>query len=213
LDLVTEKYTDHLKYTPQKGKHILAHQTSEQIVVYQAFNSLISKFAVDNQFLGGANYSYDRMSWIKPNFLWMMYRSGWAEKTNQENILAIWIDKIDFEGILSKAVHSSYQDNIYNNKEFWKAELYIKNVRLQWDPDHDIFGDKLERRAIQLGLKGNILEKFAKKMINKIENITPFVKEQKSFLDTGRLDKLLLPKERKYHIDNKKLDSIIGVCN
>jgi len=25
----------------------------------------------------------NRMTWIKPNFLWMMYRSGWASKKNQ----------------------------------------------------------------------------------------------------------------------------------
>jgi len=29
-------------------------------------------------------------------------------------------------------------------------------VRLQWDPDHSPKGEKLARRAIQLGLKGKV---------------------------------------------------------
>ncbi len=39
----------------------------------------------------------NRMTWIKPNFLWMMYRSGWAVKKNQERILAIKLTKKGFE--------------------------------------------------------------------------------------------------------------------
>ncbi|MFM7854759.1 MAG: DUF4291 family protein [Flammeovirgaceae bacterium] len=30
-----------------------------------------------------AGLSLNRMTWMKPNFLWMMYRSGWATKHNQ----------------------------------------------------------------------------------------------------------------------------------
>ena len=52
---------------------------------------------------GGPDYNPDRMSWIKPNFMWMMYRCGWAQKTNQERVLAIRITKEGFEDILSKA--------------------------------------------------------------------------------------------------------------
>ena len=29
------------------------------------------------------------MSWIKTSFLWMMHRSGWGTKENQERILQI----------------------------------------------------------------------------------------------------------------------------
>lgn len=54
-----------------------------------------------------------RMTWIKPNFLWMMYRSGWAQKKNQEVILAIRICRSFFEELLFQAVYTSYQSEKY----------------------------------------------------------------------------------------------------
>jgi hypothetical protein len=88
------------------------------------------------------------MSWIKPNFLWMMYRCGWAEKENQQRVLALWIKKKVLEDILSQAVLSSFDDRYYRDKEEWKSQLDSKDVRLQWDPDHDPYGEKITRRAI-----------------------------------------------------------------
>ena len=43
------------------------------------------------------------MSWIKTNFLWMMYRCGWASKKNQERVLAVRITREGFETILKNA--------------------------------------------------------------------------------------------------------------
>ena len=53
-----------------------------------------SKAVANQTFLKCKDYSTTRMTWIKPNFLWMMYRSGWAEKKGQENILAIYLKVI-----------------------------------------------------------------------------------------------------------------------
>lgn len=188
-------YTNYLKSIPETGQHILAQQTDDQILVYQAYNPAIADFAIKNQYLGGSHFKYSRMSWIKPNFLWMMFRCGWASKENQERVLGIWMDKTDFEKILSEAVYSSFKSHLYDNHEHWKSELASKNVRLQWDPDHDIYGAKQERRAIQLGMKEAMLEDFGKKMINKIVDMTPFVLEQKKKIDAKALDELLVPKE------------------
>ena len=52
---------------------------------------------------GGDEFSFDRMSWIKTNFLWMMYRCGWASKKNQERVLAVTISRAGFEQILANA--------------------------------------------------------------------------------------------------------------
>jgi Domain of unknown function (DUF4291) len=180
---------------PQAGNHIMAYQPGDSIVVYQAYKSSIARFAVANQCLGGLEFSYGRMSWIKPNFLWMMYRCGWAAKENQESVLAIRLLKKDFEAILAEAAWSSYAPQHHGSHTQWKAELESKEVRLQWDPDHDPFGRKLERRALQLGLKGNMLEKFGKQYITGIEDITGFVKEQKAVLDRYGPEKMLVPAE------------------
>lgn len=52
---------------------------------------------------GGPHFSIDRMTWIKTNFMWMMYRCGWAQKANQERVLAVRIKRDAFEYILSQA--------------------------------------------------------------------------------------------------------------
>ncbi|MEP6845038.1 MAG: DUF4291 domain-containing protein [Panacibacter sp.] len=190
---------------------MLGHQDENLIVVYQAYKSSIADFAVNNQYLGGSDYSYSRMSWIKPNFLWMMYRCGWAEKENQERVLAFWVDKTDFENILKEAVLSSFDQKYYDNYDHWKSELNSKEVRLQWDPDHDPFGNKVERRAVQLGLRGKMLKKFGRQQIKRVENITDFVKQQKQLLDGNQMDKLLVPVETIFRMVDNKQNERIGI--
>ncbi|MEJ2883846.1 DUF4291 domain-containing protein [Pedobacter sp. GR22-6] len=195
MTIETELYIEHLKRLPETGQHILGHQSEDHIVVYQAYKKSIADFAITHQFLGGNDFSYTRMSWIKPNFLWMMYRCGWAEKENQERVLALWISKSDFSEILKKAVYSSFNGLHYSNHEQWSKELNSSDVRLQWDPDYDPYGNKMQRRAIQLGMKGETLAKFGKNQIQRIEDITEFVKSQKQVLDRNQLNELCVPIE------------------
>ena len=90
------------------------------------------------------------MSWIKTNFLWMMYRSGWASKKDQERVLAVRITRAGFDHILSQAL-TGQAEKAAGRKE-------PTQVRLQWDPDHGPSGEPLPRRAIQLGLRNQVLE-------------------------------------------------------
>ncbi|MEO1625824.1 MAG: DUF4291 domain-containing protein [Bacteroidota bacterium] len=179
---------------PSSGKHISAYQSEETITVYQAYKPAIARYAVAHQRFGGSDFSFRRMSWIKPNFLWMMYRSGWAGKNNQERILAIRLSKSHWEDILSEAVFSSFQKHLYHKMEDWKADLASSDVRLQWDPSHDPYGNKLERRAIQIGLRGQALAKFSDQLI-RIEDITPFVQKQHIYVKHGQLQLLEIPNE------------------
>ncbi|MDX1960977.1 MAG: DUF4291 family protein [Leptospiraceae bacterium] len=176
FNLNLENYSENVKSLPKDGQRIIGsiynklelekdsstgntkEVPKEYIVVYQAYKPSIANYAVENQKLGGPDFSYSRMSWIKPNFLWMMYRCGWAEKLDQERVLTIWISKEVFESILENATFTSFQSKYFDSEMEWRKELEIKKVRLQWDPDHDYKGNKLERRAIQLGLKDEILE-------------------------------------------------------
>lgn len=204
MKIKTELYIDSLKRLPKTGQHILGFQEDDLIVVYQAFRQSIADFAVKNQYFGGEDYSFSRMSWIKPNFLWMMYRCGWLTKENQQKVLAIWIDKSDFESILNEAVFTSFNDKYYSSQEEWKEFLKTKDVRLQWDPDHNPYGDKLERRAIQLGLQGKTLQTFAKDKIKLIEDISDFVEQQREFVEKKQLDKLLIPYETVFKPSDEK---------
>lgn len=81
---------------------------------------------------------------------------------------------------------------------------------MQWDPDHDPYGKKLERRAIQLGLKGNALTEL-NNHIKQVEDITPFVTGQKQLLDAGHLNKILVPVETVFRASDEELNKRIGI--
>lgn len=140
-------------------KRINAVYNDRTIRVYQAFNEKIAAEAVK---LGtfGKSFKRERMTWIKPSFLWMMYRSGWAEKENQEHILAVDIKREGFDEILSNAVMSSYNDDMGISREEWKKQIAVSEVRCQFDPERDIYGNPQPVRAIQLGLRGKMVEKY-----------------------------------------------------
>ena len=94
------RYVDQARGWPQSGRHILAQFDADSIYVYQAYRPSIARFAVEHQKFGG-EFSLNRMSWIKPNFLWMMYRAGWATKEGQEHILAVRLrrkSRMNFSG-------------------------------------------------------------------------------------------------------------------
>jgi Domain of unknown function (DUF4291) len=71
-------------------------------------------------------------------------------------------------------------------------------VRLQWDPDHHPSGAKLERRAIQLGLRGEALEAFGRRELVEVIDLSGFVAEQQERLSSGGVSALVTPRERVY---------------
>ena len=163
-----ENYINQQTRLPQEGRHILAHHNNESIVVYQAYRPAIGDFAAKNGYFGG-QFSFERMTWIKTNFLWMMYRSGWGTKTGQEIALAITLKKSFFDKVLKDAVPSMFRESEYENQECWKQALKLSPTRLQWDPDRDPAGYAVTRRALQLGIKGELVKEYAKDAILEIE--------------------------------------------
>ncbi len=134
------------------------------------------------------------MSWIKPNFLWMMYRCGWASKPGQERVLAIRMSREGFDTILSRAIESSHHPETTGwDRTTWQRRGKQADVRLQWDPDHAPSGHKLQRRAIQLGLRGETLRDFATTWVRAIADVTDEVVRRRD-----RHDALTTPRERVY---------------
>lgn len=179
---------------PQSGRHILAQYDESSIVVYQAYNAAIGRFAAQNGYFGGG-FSYNRMSWCKPNFLWMMYRSGWGTKENQEITLAIRLNRAAFDSFLAQAVPSSHDPDLYKSRSEWSRMVQTSDVRLQWDPDHSPVGGPLERRAIQIGLRGSALHEYGRDAILEIEDISAFVAEQRLHVGSPELQ---TPSEQVY---------------
>ena len=204
MNINLKKYKDQKLFWPDSGCHILANYNEDSIVVYQAFSPSIADYAVRLQRFGGPDYKVTRMTWIKTSFLWMMFRSGWATKKNQERILAIHVSLQGFEEILRRASSATRQkeDNVDGN---------LVTVRLQWDPDHNPYGEKEQRRAVQLGLRGDTLNLFLQKWILKIEDITDFVKAQHEHVLTRELGELEMPEENVYTVKDKIIVEIIGL--
>ncbi|EDP96712.1 hypothetical protein KAOT1_16153 [Kordia algicida OT-1] len=197
MKLNIQNYITQNNEWPQNGHHIMAQYDDEKIIVYQSYRPAIGLFAAENQFFGGP-FSLERMTWIKPNFLWMMYRNGWGTKVGQEVVLAIHLKREAFQKYLENAVHSSFKPELYESQEMWKEAVKSSNVRLQWDPDHDPYGAKLERRAIQIGIRNEFIRSYAKEDILEIENISEFVAEQYEFVKSNQLEKLMIPAERPF---------------
>ena len=204
MKLDIKKYKDQIKEWPQTGHHIMAQYNDEKVIVYQSYRPAIGNFASQNQFFGGP-FSLERMTWIKPNFLWMMYRYGWGSKEGQEVVLAIHLKREAFQRYLENAVYSSFQPKLYDSREKWQDDIKNSNVRLQWDPDHDPFGNKEERRAIQIGLRNEFIESYAKEDILEIEDISDFVRDQYKLVQENRLDELVIPKEKPFMPEGMEL--------
>ena len=204
-----ERYLDQVPCWPESGRHILAQFDVESIYVYQAYKPSIAQFATRHQRFGGG-FSFSRMSWIKPNFLWMMYRSGWASKEGQEHVLALRLRRTFFEELLQLAVPSSFDPNRYSSTDQWKAAVASSDVRLQWDPDHDPSGRSVERRAVQLGLRGATLRRYSQQELISVEDITPFVVEQRQRLTSGNTE-LLTPDEDVFYPDSQEATVNIGL--
>lgn len=210
MKLKLKNYKEQIQDWPQEGHHLMAQYDDEKIIVYQSYRKTIGEFAVKNQYFGGP-FSLERMTWIKPNFLWMMYRNGWGTKEGQEYVLAIHLKMDAFKSYLENAVYSSYSDRLGISREEWQDEVKTSSSRLQWDPDHDPFGAKLERRAIQIGLRNELIKSFAKEDLILIENISEFVKEQHQFVLNGDLDQLMLPEEKSLLFDDEVLNRKMGI--
>ncbi len=182
-------------------KEVFACYDRQCIRVYQAHNPVIAKEAVALQNFG-ESFSLNRMTWIKPSFLWLMYRSDWGTKKNQECILALDIYRSKFDELLEKAVLTSPDSKSYTGNE-WEKAFGIAEVYCQWDPDRNANGNAVNRAAIQIGLKGTALKDFLDTGICRIEDLTPIVRKWNEQRKNGKLNIKNLPAEKIYPVNNK----------
>jgi hypothetical protein len=210
--LATEPYAEQVKLWPREGRHILAHFDDDTIVVYQAYRPSIGRHTVEHGAFGG-EFLYSRMSWVKPNFLWMMYRSGWGTKEDQEVTLALRLRREFFESLLAQAVPSSWDGGLYATREEWAVAVAGSSVRLQWDPDHHPSGAKLDRRAIQLGLRGEALEAFGRRELVEVLDLSEFVAEQRAVLKSAGASAIVTPRECVYRPADPLIAARLGLAD
>ncbi|MER6675688.1 DUF4291 domain-containing protein [Streptomyces sp. NPDC000983] len=190
---------------------IRAAHTDSTITVYQAYSPEIGLPAArEGRFPAG--WKRERMTWIKPSFLWMMYRCGWGLKPAQETVLAVEIERAGFDWALRNACLSGYVRGLHTDRAAWQRELRRAPARVQWDPERDLRLRPLPYRSLQLGLCGEAVRRYADEWIVGIRDVTPLAREVHALVDRGDLDSaaLLLPREDAYPAAEESLAHLRG---
>jgi hypothetical protein len=183
-------------------RQIRAVHDDTTIRVYQAYSDAIADSALVNGTFVSPPFKIERMTWIKPSFLWMMYRAGWGFKdAGQNRILAIDITREGFEWALAHSCLSHAEPSM--SKEEWRRMKDMSPVRIQWDPERDVHLQPLQHRAIQIGLGGQAVDLYVNEWIQRVTDVTPLAHRIHALVEAGQVDEVrsLLPQESPYVTD------------
>jgi hypothetical protein len=184
--------------TPQR--QIRAVYQEQTIRVYQAYGDEIADAALAKGTFVSPPFKMSRMTWIKPSFLWMMYRSGWGYKDRGQNrILAIDISRAGFEWALEHSCPSHPGTSMSEGD--WIKLKARSPVRIQWDPERDLHLEPLPYRSIQIGLSAAAVELYMKEWIENISEVTALAHAIQSSISRNELDqaRAMLPQETIYN--------------
>ncbi len=181
------KRVERMQSTHVPERQIRAAYDEHTIRVYQAYSDDIADSALAHGTFVSPPFKIGRMTWIKPSFLWMMYRAGWGLKdTGQRRILAIDIARDGFEWALAHSCSSHPDDSM--NKEEWQRLKNRMPVRVQWDPERDLLLQPLHYRTIQIGLSGEAVERYVREWIRRITDVTDLAHAVHALVASKRLD-------------------------
>lgn len=177
-------------------RQIRAHYDSETITLYQAYPTSIARPAVASQRLTASpSFRRGRMTWVKPSWCWMMYRSGYSLKDcGQAQILALKMKHEDFVALLRRGVLARGEEE--------------GDVRVQWDPERGPRLEKFEYRSIQIGIPGGLSGTWAEEWVVGIEDVTERARELKRVVeeeeegvtDEELVERGLVPAERVFPV-------------
>ncbi|KQV13383.1 MULTISPECIES: DUF4291 domain-containing protein [unclassified Kitasatospora] len=193
-------------------KHrIRAQHTATTVTVYQAYRPEIGLPAAREGRFPSA-WQRDRMTWIKPSFLWMMYRCGWATKEGQETVLAVEISRAGFEWALRNAALSHNERGVHTDQASWKRELKRAPARVQWDPERDLHLQPLPYRSLQLGLTGEASARYADEWTVGVTDVTPLAHQVHALVRSGDMAAAaeLLPQEQPYSTEQGTLARLLA---
>lgn len=180
---------------------IRADFDARSIIIYQAYSDAIAGAALKaNRFV--SPFSMARMTWIKPSFLWLMQRSNWGLKANQNRILKVRITRAGWDEALSRSVLTGFEPRAHRDFLSWRQSFESAQVHVQWDPERTLRGADANCNSIQVGLSRAIIEKFVGEWTLSIEDLTPLVRKAHALLQSGAAERArrLLPPEREYAV-------------
>ncbi len=194
-------------------RQVRASFTETTIRVYQAFSPEIAANALAAQTFTSP-FKRGRMTWIKPSFTWMMYRSGFATKPGQERVLAIDVLRQGFEYALAHSTLSHFDPTIHASKDAWEAVLHESPVRIQWDPERTVDLRALAWRAIQIGLSAKIVDAYVDQWIVRVDDVTALAHQIHSHVERQEIAEAvaLLPAEGPYPLSGATA-KLVGASN
>lgn len=181
---------------------IRANYDRDTIVIYQAYSDNIADVALKLQRFASP-FSFHRMTWIKPSFLWLMHRSNWGQKSNQQRTLAVHISRIGWEKALSLGTLTHPEPAVFPIASAWETEFANSRVHVQWDTERSLRGAGLNHFSIQVGIGRQMIQEYVDQWIVKIEDFTSTVSKVRDLLKSGdeKNAKRHLPPERVYPIE------------
>lgn len=156
--LPTEKYLVQRDRWPKTGRHILAQYDDDSVIVYQAYRPAIGHFAASHGYFGG-EFSLNR---------------------RQEVVLAVRLCVRPLtRSCPLPSIPVSFPRSITRTRigRRGSSPPMFGSSGIRTTPPS---GAKEERRAIQLGLRGDVLRRCAREWILEIQDVSKFVAEQRA---------------------------------
>jgi hypothetical protein len=170
-----------MRQTTAPTRQVRAAFDDDTITVYQEYSPAIADPAIAaGRFM--PPFKLGRMTWIKPSFLWMMYRSGWGSKPGQERILAIRITRGGFQWALTHSSLSHHDPAVYAHHAEWAEGKATAPVRIQC-----LRLLPLSHRAIQAGLSGEAARHYVEDWTVGITDVTGLAYEIHSLVTADNL--------------------------
>lgn len=182
-------------------REVRADYDADTIVVYQAYGAAIAEPAIAHgRFV--SPFSFKRMTWIKPSFLWLMHRSNWGSKNGQDRTLRVRISREGWEKALELGVLTSPDGSVFSDAQKWETDFKAARAHVQWDTERSLRGAALDYQSIQVGLTRHVIQEFVDNWIVQIEDMTATVAKMRRLLKQGKIAeaKRQLPTERTYPV-------------
>jgi hypothetical protein len=180
-------------------RQVRAVYTPETITVYQGCPVPVALAAAKaGRFV--PPFLRDRMTWLKPSFLWMMYRSQWAAPDTQERVLAVEMTREGFEWALAHSGLAQYDHAFFPDRERWAATLNDSPVRVQWEQERSLQLKPLPHRTLRVGLGVEVIDRYVQDWTVDITDVTHQARRIGDLVrrgDESRADQML-PQERPY---------------
>lgn len=180
-------------------KIIYANYDEAGVYMYQAFKPATVKIAAE---LGtfGKGFGFDRLTWIKPSFAWLLRRSKYGTKNRMKGIAKIKIAHSAFLEILEQSIETHWNQKLYSNEDNWQKAINNSDVIHQWDPERDLVGKRLNRQSIQIGIRGEVIKKYVSDYILGVEDISELAHEIGRLKKSGANTFPSLEEEKVYEI-------------